>query len=157
MTDYTFVTLWRFRAPVDAVWALLHDAEAWPAWWRGVEQVEALAAGDALGVGTVRRFTWKSVLPYRLRFDLRVTRIEKPFALEGEAFGELEGAGRWSLEADGDWTRVRYDWTVRTTRPWMNALAPLLKPAFRWNHDVVMRRGAEGLGRRLGCPWEAGG
>lgn len=154
MTDYAFVTRWRFRAPVEAVWAMLHDAEAWPAWWQGVERVEALAAGDASGIGAVRRFTWKSALPYRLRFDMRVTRLEKPLALEGEAFGELEGRGAWTLRSEGPWTSVRYDWNVRTTRAWMNALAPLFRGAFRWNHDRVMRRGAEGLARTLGCAWE---
>jgi hypothetical protein len=34
----------------------------------------------------------------------------------------------------------------------MNALAPLLRPAFVWNHDWVMRQGGEGLARRLGVP-----
>lgn len=155
MSHYAFVTRWRVQAPPEAVWELLHDAEAWPSWWRGVERVEALAAGDARGLGAVRRFTWKSALPYRLAFEMQVSELERPRILAGRASGELEGVGRWTLEPDGGWTRVRYEWTVRTTKAWMNALAPLLKPAFRWNHDLVMRRGAEGLGRRLGCAWEA--
>jgi hypothetical protein len=33
----------------------------------------------------------------------------------------------------------------------MNALAPLARPAFAWNHDYVMRGGGEGLAHRLGC------
>ena len=33
----------------------------------------------------------------------------------------------------------------------MNLLAPLARPIFEWNHDVVMRRGAEGLARLLGA------
>jgi hypothetical protein len=39
---------------------------------------------------------------------------------------------------------------VRTTRSWMNALTPLARPVFRWNHDWVMRQGGRGLARRLG-------
>jgi hypothetical protein len=31
----------------------------------------------------------------------------------------------------------------------MNALGPLPRPAFRWNHDLVMRQGGVGLARRL--------
>ncbi|MCA1656715.1 MAG: polyketide cyclase, partial [Actinobacteria bacterium] len=30
-------------------------------------------------------------------------------------------------------------------------LAPLARPVFRWNHDVVMRQGGEGLADRLGA------
>ena len=33
----------------------------------------------------------------------------------------------------------------------MNRLAPVARPLFAWNHDVVMRRGAEGLARLLGA------
>lgn len=33
----------------------------------------------------------------------------------------------------------------------MNRLGPLPRPAFRWNHDLVMRQGGAGLARRLGA------
>ncbi len=33
----------------------------------------------------------------------------------------------------------------------MNRLAPLLRPAFEWNHDWVMARGGEGIAGLLGC------
>ena len=29
---------------------------------------------------------------------------------------------------------------------------PLARPAFAWNHDVVMRQGTEGLAQLLGSP-----
>jgi hypothetical protein len=31
----------------------------------------------------------------------------------------------------------------------MNLLAPLARPIFEWNHDVIMRQGGEGLARLL--------
>jgi len=37
-----------------------------------------------------------------------------------------------------------------TGKPWMNALAPLLAPAFRWNHGQVMGEGGRGLANHLG-------
>lgn len=151
MTTYRFLTRWRLGAPRAAVWKILTEPDDWPRWWRGVEKVELLSAGDASGLGAVRRFTWKSRLPYRLSFDMRSTKVEEPSVLEGEAFGELSGTGRWELEDDAGGTRVAYHWHVRTTKGWMNVLAPLLRPAFAWNHDVVMRWGGEGLARKLGC------
>ncbi len=149
MTDYNFVTLWRFDAPLAAVWDFIYRSEEWPAWWRGVERVEVLEEGDESHVGGVRRYTWKSKLPYRLTFDMRLTRVEPHSVIEGEAFGELTGRGLWTFNGAGDTTDVRYDWRVETTKPWMNLLAPLAKPLFKWNHDVVMAWGAEGLDKRL--------
>jgi len=64
--------------------------------------------------------------------------------------GELTGVGRWTLSDDRLTTRVRYDWEVATSRAWMNALAPLMAPMFRWNHGQVMAAGARGLARYLG-------
>lgn len=149
--EYSFVTHWRLRAPVDEVWDAISHSERWPSWWRGLERVEELKpAVEASGVGSLRRYTWKSRLPYRLTFDLRVTRVEPLVLMESEAHGELEGRGLWRFSREGGVTVARYDWNVRTRIGWMNGLAPVAKPLFRWNHNVVMRWGGEGLARRLG-------
>ena len=149
-SEYSFVTRWSFQAPADAVWNAIYHAERWPQWWKGVEQVLELepATGEN-GVGVLRQFTWKSRLPYRLTFQMRVTRVEPLVLMESSAAGELEGTGRWSFSADGAVTAVCYDWNVRTTKRWMNLLAPLARPLFKWNHDVVMKQGEEGLRRLL--------
>jgi uncharacterized protein YndB with AHSA1/START domain len=149
MAEYAFVTEWTFRASILDVWDLISDAEEWPRWWPGVEKVDLLEPGGADGLGSLRRFTWKSRLPYRLAFDMRTTRVERPRLLEGTASGELEGTGRWSLVQRQKSTVVRYEWRVRTTKPWMNLLAPMARPLFAWNHDVVMEWGREGLAREL--------
>ena len=151
MAEYSFLTTWLLEAPRDAVWAAIHDEERWPEWWRGVEVAEELRPGDAEGVGSISRMVWKSWLPYRVEFEVLTTRVDYPDLMEGRATGELEGVGRWRLYEQGGVTAVIYQWNVATTRPWMNALAPALRPVFEWNHDWVMRQGGEGLARRLGC------
>lgn len=148
---YDLTTLWRLDAPIDAVWDAIYHAEAWPLWWKGVERVDTLDHGNADGLGARQRYTWKSVLPYRLSFVGRVTRIEPLRLLEGQVEGELEGVGRWHFGQDGGLTTVRYDWQVHTTLPWMNLIAPLAKPVFRWNHHAIMRAGGIGLARHLGA------
>ncbi|MFL5884304.1 MAG: SRPBCC family protein [Thermoleophilaceae bacterium] len=150
MADYTFLTTWAVDAPLDAVWDAIHDSGRWPEWWKGVEKVVELEPGDDDGVGGVSRYTWKSRLPYRLEFDMRTTRVERPHLIEGVAQGELAGSGRWRF-FDGRATAVTYEWTVSTTERWMNLVAPIARPLFAWNHDVVMRQGGEGLARRLGA------
>ena len=44
-----------------------------------------------------------------------------------------------------------YEWNVATTKPWMNLLAPIARPAFEWNHDWVMSHGGTGIAELLGC------
>ena len=50
----------------------------------------------------------------------------------------------------GEATSVRYDWRVDLGKAWMRALAPVLRPAFAWNHNVVMGWGEADLRKRLG-------
>jgi carbon monoxide dehydrogenase subunit G len=147
---YSFLTTWLLDAPRDEVWDAIYDIERWPEWWKGVEVVEKLGDGHADGIGSVYRHRWRSVLPYTVSFDIRTVQIERPFLIEGHATGELEGVGRWRLY-EGDGTAVTYEWVVRTTRPWMNVLAPVGRPIFVWSHNTVMRWGGQGLARLLGA------
>jgi uncharacterized protein YndB with AHSA1/START domain len=147
--QFELVTEWRFDAPRDRVWALLQAVEAWPDWWPAVKRVELIRPGDGQGLGAIRRLTWRTALPYSLSFEIETVRVDPLVQIDGRAFGELDGFGRWSLCEDGGVTRVRYDWRVEVTKPWMRLLAPVLRPAFAWNHGVVMEQGRVGLLRRL--------
>jgi len=152
MAEYAFLTTWLLDCPREPVWDAVHDQANWPSWWRGVEEAEEISRpGHGGDVGAVSRMVWKSVLPYRVEFQVETTQVERPTLLEGRATGELEGTGRWRFYEQDGVTAVLYEWNVATTRPWMNALAPVLRPVFERNHDWVMRRGGEGIAALLGC------
>ena len=152
---YSFVTTWFVGTPIDRVWEVIQDTGRWPEWWRYVRGATLLEPGDGRGVGALWRLEWGTALPYQIVFESRVTRVEPPNVLEAAVSGELNGIGRWSLTprgADGAETVVRYDWNVGTGKRWMNVLAPLARPLFGWNHNVVMDEGGRGLARRLDAP-----
>jgi hypothetical protein len=143
---YRFLTTWLLDAPREDVWEVLYDARRWPEWWRGVERMEVLGPE-----GRLWRSAWRSVLPYTLEFEFDIVRDQRPYLLEGRASGELTGTGIWRLYEGELGTASTWEWTVATTAPWMNAFGPVARPAFAWNHHRIMRRGAEGLARELGC------
>ena len=149
MTDYNFLTTWRLAAPLEPVWEAIYHSECWPEWWPGLLSVVELEKGDDDGIGNLRRYSWKGVLPYRLVFDIRTTQIDRPFLLGGTASGDLTGTGVWRFSEQNGIVVVTYEWRVATQKGWMNLLAPLARPLFRWNHDQVMRRGEAGLARYI--------
>ena len=133
------------------MWWTLRDAERWPEWWRGVERVTVLEPDEHY------RIAWRSRVPYELEFDFTVLDLDEPRFMSGEASGALAGDGHWRLFEQDGVTAVTYEWNVQTTKTWMNLLAPVARPVFAYNHDVVMRWGGEGLARRLGCRLLAAG
>lgn len=149
MASYRFHTVWTVAAPLEAVWDVIFDAERWPEWWPGVEQVKALDHGRGdLKIGSRTEQVWRSRLPYSVRFETVTDRVERLRLIEGRVDGDLRGTGVWRFDAAVAATTVSYDWRVETTSPWMNALARIARPVFRWNHDWVMRQGGEGLVER---------
>lgn len=149
MEKYEFITTWRLDAPLELVWEAIYHSEQWPEWWPGLMSVVELEKGDDSGIGNLRRYSWQGVLPYKLVFDMCTTRIDRPTTLAGTASGDLEGTGLWSFSEEGKGTVLSYDWRVVTRKGWMNLLAPIGRPLFRWNHDQVMLWGRIGLERLL--------
>jgi hypothetical protein len=100
---------------------------------------------------------WRSRIPYELEFDFAVERTDEPREMQGRATGALTGSGHWRLFEQNGVSAVLYKWNVHTTKRWMNVVAPIGRPVFEHNHDVVMRWGGEGLARQLDCNLLAAG
>jgi len=152
MADYHYLSTWQLQAPIEQVWAAISNLEQLPTWYPAVKEVQILAPGDNQQVGARVRYVIKGRLPMRLAFEATVIRVDPPQESELRADGELAGIGRWLLDQQGEITTARYIWDVRTTRPWMNLLAPLARPLFTWNSKGVMLQAGEGLARFLGVP-----
>jgi hypothetical protein len=148
--EFRLPTAWRVKGSVVRVYDILTTPEHFTRWWPSVYlDVREIRPGDANGVGRVVRVVTKGKLPYRLSWEAEVLEADKPHRCLIAARGDLTGRGEWRFAQDGEWTEVRYDWTVLVTKPWMVLLAPVLKPIFAANHVWAMQRGYEGLQREL--------
>jgi uncharacterized protein YndB with AHSA1/START domain len=151
VAEYAFESTWVVEAPIEKVWAVLEDREHWRDWFPGLREVRELEPGDSAGAGAVLEAVVRASLPYELAFRARITRVEPPRLLELTALGDLEGSGRGTLAEEDGVTTVRFEWRVATTKPWMNALAPVARPVFGLNHHLLMRSAGSALARRLGA------
>jgi hypothetical protein len=150
--EYSFTTHWKTTASINDVWEAIRFSLEWPGWWKSFVAVKEIVPGDEMGIGSIRRYTLKSPTHYKLTFDLLLTdRIEHKL-LSGKVSGELEGTGIWHFDVRDGITFIECQWNVRTTKAWMNALAFMLRPAFKYNHRMVMKQGAQYLAKKLGVP-----
>lgn len=149
MPSYTWLSVWEIKARPDQVWAAISQPEDWPRWWPYVKTVDLLQSGDVDGIGSLRRFVWRTRLPYRIVLEVETLAVERERLLVARARGDADGQGTWRLAPSGNGTRLEYEWRIALSRPWMRWLAPLAAPLFKWNHDGVMRAGAAGLAQHL--------
>lgn len=153
---HVLISRWQVAAAPAAVWDLLSRIEDWPRWWPHLHAVQVRHRPPQGGAGLRADLHWRGPLRYGLRLHLLTTRAVRGAQghceIEGRASGDLQGRGLWLLSpVAGGGTEVIYRWEVELHRPWMRRLAPLLRGAFEWNHFCVMRAGAHGMARELGC------
>jgi hypothetical protein len=172
-TGFVLISRWRMGCDSNAVWDLLTRLEAWPQWWPQVTQARVVHQAPLGESGTRVILTWRTLLGYGLKIDVVNTRRQRDAdghcEIEGRSAGDLLGYGLWVIEplpcgagsgpAEVD---VTYRYEVELNKGWMRLLAPLLRHLFAWNHFAVMRSGAGGMAKRLGCSssrpvnWTAG-
>ena len=137
--DYRFESQWRVQATPELVTDILTDGESLPRWW---PQVYLSVRKEDNQVYSLHTRGW---LPYTLKWKFRVTSTNHPNGFSIEAWGDLEGAGVWTFQRNGDSTDVHYLWTVQAEKPLLRHLSYLLKPIFAANHRWAMARGEESL------------
>jgi hypothetical protein len=136
---YHFVSRWTVDAPADAVYAAIYEVVSYPAWWPEVKEARKLDE-DHLWMRT------RSFLPYDLAFDLERTIADaRAGILEARLTGDLEGVIRWTITPSADGSLITFDEDVDTSKPTLNRLAPLVRPAYIANHSLMMAHGQAGL------------
>jgi uncharacterized protein YndB with AHSA1/START domain/quercetin dioxygenase-like cupin family protein len=142
-SEYVFVDEWDVAAPPDVVFDAIADARSYPVWWRPV-YIDVDAEGEP-ELGKVSRQHFKGRLPYHLRTESTIVRLEPPLVIAAEVRGDLRGRGTWTLTETPGGTHVRFDWRVHADRRLLRVATPLLRPLFRWNHNWAIARAIEGL------------
>jgi hypothetical protein len=59
---------------------------------------------------------------------------------------------RWTLSQSNGHTVAVFDEEVHTGKRLLNVLAPVARPAFRYNYTLMMRHGQDGLQRLPATP-----
>jgi uncharacterized protein YndB with AHSA1/START domain len=139
MASYVFRSEWRLPAGPDDVYAILADVETYPTWWPQVRRTRRI--DDVSG-----EIVCRSLLPYDVTFVMHRD-LEDPAArvLRARMDGDLTGTSQWTITADGAGSLAVFDEDVAVGKAMLRAAGRLLRPALRFNHDLMMRAGEKGL------------
>jgi hypothetical protein len=143
---YEFVTRWRIEGTCGEVADVLGDPVALPRWWPSVYlDATELRPPDANDLGRRMRVQTKGWLPYTIRWEFEVVESHYPHGFTIVATGDFDGRGVWTLEQDGPFVNVVYDWQLTAEKPLLRNLSFLLKPMFEANHRWAMGQGEQSL------------
>lgn len=144
---YAFTTTWEFTSPPERVWEVLIHPDLWPAHWDGLVHVSLPLAPAG---PEVRTWHWRAPLGYALKHRTVTTELVLHQVVATSVDGDLEGTGRWELEARGGGSRLTFYWNVSTQNAWMRWLAPWGgRKLFSVNHDRLMAQGFVAFKRML--------
>lgn len=142
-TEYVFESRWRLDATPEAVYEALREVEQYPQWWPqvvGVRRIDEVS-------GELR---CRSLLPYDLVFVVHRDVEDAPSGLlRAHLEGDLCGTSQWTVRPDGGGTVAVFDESVEVRKRMVRAAGRLVRPALRFNHDLMMRAGEKGLRRHL--------
>jgi uncharacterized protein YndB with AHSA1/START domain len=141
--EYVFIDEWDVDAPQEAVFNALADSTTYPQWWKPV-YIDVEADGPP-AVGRTSKQHFKGRLPYTLHTSSEIVRYEPPNEFEVSVVGDLTGRGVWTFTPTDGKVHIRFDWRVIADRPLLRYLTPVLRPAFRWNHNYAIKMAMEGL------------
>ena len=117
----------------------LEELRRYPDWWQEVRQVTQLDEETA-------EVRCRATLPYDLVFvSHQAVRDRDGGVLEATLVGNLDGFSRWTITAEGNGTLAVFDEKVVATKRLLQVLAPVARPVFRANHELMMRHGQRGL------------
>ena len=145
-------------ATVEDVYAVLADGELLPLWWKGVYfEAKRLTPGGPPKVGDKLKARARGALPYELNFILEAVVLEPNRRVVVKSTGDFDGLWSATLSPRGGGVHVDIVWEVTVLRPVLKFLAPVLRPAFAWNHRWTTPRGEKGLREYLAQKKSAGG
>jgi hypothetical protein len=133
-------------AKVSEVYHVLAHGELLPKWWKGVYlEAVPMQEGNEPKVGNKFRARARGALPYELNFILEAVTLVPNKQVAVRTVGDFEGLWTATLFQENNNVRVDIVWQVTVLRPILKFLAPLLRPAFAWNHRWTTPRGEKGL------------
>ena len=154
-SDYHFLTTWRVEGTTGEVADVLRDplelARWWPAVYVGAEELDG---PDLRGLGQRVRLRTKGWLPSTQQWECVVTESRYPERFGFDATGDVCGRGLWTFQQDGAQVKATFEWTVRVQKPWLRALAPVVRPLLEADHRWAMAQGEQSLRLEL-LRWRA--
>jgi len=150
MKHFTFIDKDSFIYSPSKIWDTVLNVTSWPELWKHVIRVQAHTQGE---IGSQSRIDCYFTLFYllRLRFDIHISRLQKPSYASFDVGGDFSGRGRWILRENGDETLSILYLHLRTHHLLLRFISylPYGESLIQYSHRRVMLEGKKMILKRL--------
>ena len=141
---FRFDRAFTLPVPPAELWSVLSVTRDYTRWWPWLRVLEA----SGLEAGTTARCEIRSPLPYRLRCDVHVDRVDPGRALDATVSGDLAGPAGLRITPAPGGSQARLSWALELRAPLLSRLVPITRPVMAWAHDVIVTAGLDQFRRR---------
>ncbi len=150
MKYFTFIDKDSFLYSRSKIWETVLNVTAWPELWKYVTSVQIHTRGEIAPHSRIDcYFTLFYIL--HLRFDIHISRLQKPSYASFDVGGDFSGVGRWILRENGEETSSTLYLHLRTHHFLLRFLStlPYGKTLIQYSHKRVMLEGKKMIIKRL--------
>lgn len=142
MKYFTFIDKDTFIYSRSKIWDPVLNVMAWPQLWKHVSRVQIHTQGEISSHSNIDcYFTLFYLL--RLRFNIQISRLQKPSYASFDIGGDFSGQGRWILREHGNETSSTLYLHLRTHHFFLRFVSslPYGKSLVQYSHKRVMLEG----------------
>ena len=150
MKYFTFVDKDTFIYSRSKIWDTVLNVTAWPRLWKHVSSVQIHTQGEINSDSKVDcYFTLFHLL--NLRFEIQISRLQKPSYASFDIRGDFSGQGRWILSGHGNESSSTLYLHLRTHHPLFRLVSsfPYGKNLIQYSHERVMLEGKKMIIKKL--------
>jgi len=129
---------WRFDVAADRFWDRIAATDEYATWWPWLREFEA---GDGLVAGERWRCRVAPPLPYSVRFDLTIVRIDGGRSIDATVSGDIEGDARLTVAERSAGCSVALASELRPVDPLLRTFARVARPMVVFGHDWILDEG----------------
>jgi hypothetical protein len=129
---------WRFDVDRDDLWERIAAVGEYQAWWPWLRSFEP---GDGLVAGSRWSCEVSPPLPYTVRFEIRLDRVEVGQAVESTVSGDIMGTARLTVGSGAGGSRARLVSALQPANPLLRGFGLVARPLIERGHDWILDEG----------------
>jgi hypothetical protein len=146
----TISTVRGYDLPIgrDEVWEQISAVDNYRSWWPWLRRFEA----EGLIAGTEWRCEVQPPLPYIVRFQVAIEKVDAPVLVHAQVLGDVVGDATLELEETDDGCRAVLRSALAPGNAALRVMSRFAAPLARFGHDWVLDSGARQFIARAAPP-----